>query len=616
MYGYLNRVLKVDLTTGEWEVLPLVPEYVRRYIGGRGLGARYLWDLLPPGTEPFARENVAVMMTGPFTGTEVYSCQKYEWVTKSPLTGSYLCSNCGGMLGVNLRRAGYDGLILTGAAEEPAYLYIDEDTAELRSAADLWGESVSRAQALLRERVGSEAAVGCIGPAAEPPRAVRFAGFFDGQRSAGRGGLGAVLGSKQLKGIAIVPGHAEVPVFDSQGLSQLLPELTRELKRDRITGDALGSVGTMLWIDTLALNGLLPAENYQRVASYAEIRGRLDSETYRSQFAQLPAGEEDAHSVHCFRCPLQSAKLCTPDRGGSRGKQVRGPEFQSAWALGINCGLLDYQPIIAAFAACNEHGVDAISLGSTIGFAMECCQRGLLDRERIAREYDGLQLNWGNCEAVLSMVDIIAERRGWLGELLADGVRAAAERIPQSVDFALHVKGMEFPSYDPRGVWSMALAYATGCRGACHLKSWTIDAEYSSANGNPTSVEGKAEMVVDAENARAVIDSALVCTFASRAISETWMRSLVQIVMGLELDIDACGREICDLERALALREGIGTRDDKLPFRVCEEPLCGGDYDGVRIGRDNFEQMRDEYYALRGWEDVGTPVLERLSEDL
>jgi aldehyde:ferredoxin oxidoreductase len=295
---------------------------------------------------------------------------------------------------------------------------------------------------------------------------------------------------------------------------------------------------------------------------------------------------------------------------------VRGPEFQSAWALGINCGLLDYQPIIAAFAACNEHGIDAISLGGTIGFAMECCQRGLLDRERIARDYDGLQLNWGDCEAVLGMVGIIAERRGWLGELLADGVRAAAERIPESVDFALHVKGMEFPSYDPRGVWSMALAYATGCRGACHLKSWTIDAEYSAANGNPTSVEGKAEMVIDAENVRAVIDSALVCTFASRTISEAWMKSLVQMVMGLELEIDACGREICNLERGLALREGISTLDDGLPFRIREEPLCGGDYDGVRIGGDNFERMLAEYYALRGWESEGAPVLERLSGDL
>jgi len=604
MYGYLNRLLVVDLTTGQWEVRPLLPEYVRDYIGGRGLGARYLRDLLPPGADPLEPDNVALMMTGPFTGTEVYSCHKYEWVTKSPLTGTYLCSNCGGLLGVSLRQAGYDGLVITGAAECPLYLFIDQEGPELRDARELWGKTVSQTQVLLRERVGPEAAVGCIGPAGEPPRSVRFAGFFDGQRSAGRGGLGAVLGSKRLKGIAVVPGIAEVPVCDREALGRLLPEMAQQLKRDRITGDAMPAVGTMVWIDTLSLSGLLPGRNYQTVVTYDEIRGRLDSETYRTQFTQSPKGEY-LGSVSCYRCPLQSAKLCTPDQGSFKGKQVRGPEFQSAWALGVNCGVFDYRPIIAGYAACNEHGVDTISLGGAVGFAMECCQRGSLDRERIARDYDGLQLEWGNCEAVVQMIPIIAERRGWLGELLADGVRAAAERIPGSAGFALHVKGMEFPSYDPRGAWSMALAYATGCRGACHLKSWTLDAEYTSANANPTSVEGKAEMVVEAENLRAVIDSALICTFASRALTKEWMVSLVQAVTGLDLadpEMGSYGARICDLERGLALREGISSQDDWLPSRILEEPLRGGDYDGVRIGQRNFERMLAEYYARRGWD--------------
>ena len=610
MYGYMNRLLAVDLTTGQWDVAPLNPDYVRDYIGGRGLGARYLYDLLPPESDPLGPDNVAILMTGPFTGTEAYSCHKYEWVTKSPLTGTYLCSNCGGMLGVSLRKAGYDGLILKGASDRPLYLFIDETGLELRDATAVWGQTVSQTRAQLGAEIGSTAAIGCIGPAGEPPRSVRFASFFDGQRSAGRGGLGSVLGSKRLKAIAVMPGHQEVPVYDPEGLGKLLPELARTLKQDRISGDAIPQVGSMIWLDALALDGLLPVRNYQASATYDQIRGRVDSDTYRTQFTHPPKGGNGSHAVSCYRCPIQSAKFCTPDQGAFKGKRVRGPEFQSAWALGVNCGVFDYRPIVAAYASCNDYGVDTLSFGGTVGFAMECWQRGLLDRARIERDYDGLQLEWGNCEAVLELVAIVGTRRGWLGELLADGVRAASGRIPGSEEFALHVKGMEFPGYDPRGYWSMALAYATSCRGACHLKSWTAGADYEADPGLRTARAGKAEGVMRAENLRALIDSALICTFASGSITEDWIVRLVRAVIGVDLagQIDTCGARICDLERRLALREGLTREDDRLPDRVLEGPIRGGDWDGTRIGQENFDWMLEEYYALRGWTPEGVPA--------
>ncbi|MEW6751493.1 MAG: aldehyde ferredoxin oxidoreductase family protein [Candidatus Latescibacterota bacterium] len=608
--GYLGRLLVVDLSAGRWDVVTLSPDYVRGYLGGRGLGARYLFDLLPPGVDPLSAANVALLMTGPLTGTEAYACHKYEWITKSPLTGSYLCSNSGGMLGVGLRRAGYDGVAVTGACERPAYLYIDARGVEVRDASALWGRTVAQTQALLRQSLPAEVATGCIGPAAELPAPVRFAGFFDGQRSAGRGGLGAVLGAKRLKAVVVAPGDAEVPVWDPAGLRRLLPEMARRLKEDRVAGDAVSAVGTMVWVDLLAHMGLLPARNYQAVVTYPEIRGRLNSAVYAAHFTQGPGTGPDPSRATCHRCPVRSARLCVPDREGAWGKNLKGPEFQSAWALGPNCGVLDFRPIIAGYAACNEHGVDTISLGGTIGFAMECWQRRLLDRERIARDYDGLRLEWGNCESVLRMVAVVAERRGWLGELLADGVRAAAARLPGSSGFALHVKGMEFPSYDPRGAWSLALAYATGCRGACHLKSWTLDAEYGRGGSDPVSAEGKAAMVIAAEDLRAVIDSALVCTFASSALTEEWMTALVRAVTGLDLaeeGIAAWGARICDLERRLALREGVCAADDCLPPRVLEEPLSGGDYAGVRIGQASFQGMLAEYYSRRGWDPNGIP---------
>jgi len=612
IYGYHNRLLVVDLTSGSRDIVPLNPEYVRDYIGGRGLGARYLCDMLLPGVPPLSPDNVAILMAGPLTGTDAYSCHKYEWITKSPLTGTYLCSNCGGMLGVNLRKVGYDGLVIKGQAPYPQYLLVGPSNTELRDAGAVWGKTVSQTQVFLRVDVGSDAAVGCIGPAAEPPRSVRFAGFFDGQRSAGRGGLGAVLGSKRLKAIVAVPGDAEVPLHDPGALDRLLPDLSQEIKRDRIAGDAIPAVGSIIWMDALALDGLLPARNYQSAMSYAQIQGHLDSETYHSQCV-LTSVPKDAHaSAACYRCAINSAKLCAASGNGQAGKPMKGPEFQSAWALGVNCGVMEYGPILRAYSACNDHGLDTVSLGGAIAFAMECCQRDLLDRGRIERDYDGLCLEWGNGEAVVRMAAIISERKGWLGDLLADGVRLASEKIPGSESFALHVKGMEFPGYDPRGYWSMALAYATSCRGACHLKSWTLQSEYIGDGNAPTSVDGKAKMVVQAENRRAIIDSALICTFASSAITEAWTARLLHAVMGLDLvgqETDACGARICNLERCLALREGISASDDSLPSRILDRPICGGDHHGAYIGQENFDKMRSDYYAIRGWSDGGIPAV-------
>jgi len=601
--GFFGRLLHIDLTHGTCEPLRLDTEYTDDYIGGRGLGARYLADLLPEDTDPFSPRNPAILMAGPLTATEAYSCHKYEWVTMSPLTGTYLCSNCGGRLGVNLRTAGYDGLVIVGRAKEPQLLVITEQDVDLRSADTLWGKTVSATQSLLARQLGRNAAVGCIGPSAEPPRAVRFASFHDGQRTAGRGGLGAVLGTKYLKAIAVIPGSMEVPVHDAADLHDMLPDLARDISRDRITGDALPDVGSMIWMDALAMGGALPARNYQASFGYADIEGRLDSETYRTEFTQSPSDGGSVADASCHRCPLHSAKLCKPQAGN--GQPGKGPEFQSAWALGINLGILDFRPLITCYGICNDMGVDAISLGGTIGFAMECCQRGLLSREHIARDYRGLSLDWGDCSAAIEMAKVICRREGWLGELLADGVRSASEKLPGSAEFALHVKGMEFPGYDPRVHWSTALAYATSCRGACHLKSWGIDS--GDAEG-ATAVQGQARAIVDSENLRAAVDSALICTFASGAITEMWMGRLLGAVTGRDCAptvLRSRGAAICDLERRLALRMGLHPDEDWLPERILRQPIVRDGVAGPPIGRDNLRAMLSEYYLLRGWSQEG-----------
>ncbi len=600
--GFQNRLLHVYLTTGESHTTPLRPDYVDAYVGGRGLAARYLLDYLPKGVGPYSPDNVAILMTGPFTATGVYACQKYEWVTKSPLTGTYLCSNCGGMLGVALREAGFDALVVSGQPSRPSVLHVDTEGARMRPAGDLWGRTVPDTQWLLRAEASSDAAVGCIGPAAEPPDPVRFASFFDGQRTAGRGGLGAVLGSKLLKAIVIEPGGRTPPVHSASQLRTLLPQLADGVRADRVAGDTMPVLGSLIAIDALGLEGLLPARNYQTSLGYDDIRGRLDSETFRAQYAQQPA--TPGVSAACHKCPLQSTKLCTPEDGASSGKQVRAPEFQSVWALGVNCGVLDYPPIIAAYAACNELGVDTISVGGTVGFAMECCQRGILDPAHIRRDYGGLRLEWGNGEALLDMVAIIAEKRGWLGKLLGDGVRAASAQIPGSEGLALHVKGMEMPGYDPRGYRGMGLAYATSCRGACHLKAGSIGMDDGSASN------GHASTIVDAENRRALVDSALICTFANSAITEDWTIRLLRAVTGRDVTPDgllAIGARICELERRIALRQGTSPAQDRLPDRILNVPVPGGDHAGASFDEHDLAGMLAQYYALRGWGADGVP---------
>jgi len=604
LYSYAGRLLVVDMTTGQIEKQPLNEDYARRYVGGRGLGARYLYDLLEPGVDPLSPGNVIIAMTGPFTGTDIYACQKYEWISKSPLTGIYLCSNSGGRLGDRLKRSGYDGIIIKGAADTPKYIFIDGENVELRDASSVWGGKVSETQKAIGEATGANAVV-CTGSAADLPIPVKMAGVYDGQRCAGRGGLGAVFGSKKLKAIAIAsPQRDEEPfqLSDPAGMKELLPELLQDIHDNPITGEQLPKYGSIIWLNTTAEFGILPGKNHQEILTYDDVEDKIDT----TGFGRNIAEETESASVSCVKCPIKSGHVVIPDRGEWAGQPSKGPEFETTWSLGANLGILDYKHIIAANKACNEYGVDTMSIGSVIGFAIECQERGLLDQSKLGDE----TLEWDNSDAALDMIGRIAERDGWLGNLLADGVRTASAEIGQGSDkFALHIKGMELPAYDSRGVWGMALTYATACRGACHLKAWTVGAEFK--DYDPTSTEGKAALVKDIQDLRSILDSLVVCIFAGRAITREWVIKLVNAATGFDWkdeDIDKHGADIYDLERLLSTREGITAEDDTLPSRIMKEALKGGHSDGVSIGEENFQKMLQEYYQLRGWDENGIPT--------
>jgi len=603
--SYTGQLLVVDMTTGQIEKQPLKEEYARQYIGGRGLGARYLYDLLKPGTDPLSPDNVILAMTGPFTGTGIYACQKYEWTSKSPLTGIYLCSNSGGRLADRLKRAGYDGIIITGAANTPRYILVDGENVELRDASFVWGKKVSEAQDMIKDTTGASAVV-CTGSAADLPNPVKMAGVYDGPRCSGRGGLGAVFGSKKLKAIAVMPPPrgAEVPfqIRYPEKMRGLMSELLEDIKENPVTGDQLPKAGSIIWLDASAEFGIFPTRNYQAILTTEDVEGKLDAETFEKYVAK----DEESAFANCISCPIKSGHVVIPDRGEWAGKPTKGPEFESAWSMGPNLGIMDYEHIIAANKECNEYGIDTISTGGVMAFAMECYQRGLLDKNKMGDE----PLEWGDSDAVMNLIGKIGRSEGWLGDLLANGVRAASKEIGgESSNFALHVKGMEVPAYDPRGVWGMGLTYATACRGACHLKSWTVNAEFN--DYEPTNTKGKAGLVKGIQDLRAVLDSLIVCIFAGRAITKEWVVKLVNAATDFgwtEEDINEFGGRIYNLERLLAVREGITSKDDTLPHRIMEESLNGGRSDGTKISKENFQKMLQEYYQLQGWDEDGIPT--------
>lgn len=603
LYSYNGQLLVVDMTTEQIEKQPLNEEYARQYIGGRGLGARYFYDLLEPGVDPLSPDNVILTMPGPLTGTGIYACQKYEWISKSPLTGMYLCSNSGGRLGDMLKRSGYDGIIIKGTSASPKFLFIDGESVDLRDASFVWGKKVSETQNMIREETGATAVV-CTGSAADLIVPVKFAAVYDGLRCSGRGGLGAVFGSKKLKAIAVMPPRENkaFPLYNPSSMRGLLPDLLKDMRENPVTGEELPKYGSITWLDTTAESGILPARNYQDILTYEDVEGKLDTGEFERNIIKDP----ESNSFNCIACPIKSGHVVIPDRGDWADQETKGPEFESTWALGPNLGILDYGHIIAANKECNEYGMDTISTGVVMGFALECHQHGLLDKEKLNNEL----LEWSNSNAAINLIGKIGRRDGWLGNLLAEGVRTASKEIGSgSNDFALHVKGLEVPAYDPRGVWGMGLTYATACRGACHLKSWTVSAEFN--DYSPVSIEGKAELVKKIQDLRAVLDSLIVCIFAGRAITKEWVVKLVNTTTDFdwtEEDIDKFGSRIYNLERLLAVRDGITGKDDILPHRILEESLKGGRSNGTKIGKENFRKMLQEYYQLRNWSENGIPI--------
>ncbi len=595
MKGVCGKLLDIDLTSGKQKEIVISDETAKKYIGGRGLGARLLYDLLPPKTDPLSPENLLIFLTGPFTGSMAPGSSKFVVVTKSPLTGGWCDSYSSGRISLELKRAGYDGLVIRGRANSPCYLQISDRGAEIRDAGALWGMDSFAAETALKVLPGNAAgAVSSIGPAGEKlcSYACINSEFY---RQAARGGVGAVMGAKRLKAI-IAKGSKNVEYHDHDKVVALNRANYERAKVSQVF-QARSKYGTPLTLNFTHTGGILPTKNFQ-FGTWDKALGKIDS-----------VGVYKSVKKHksCQSCFVHCSLITEVSEGKYKGTTLEGPEYETLGMFGSNL-LIDSLPtIIQANVLCDKLGLDTISAGNVIGFAMECVERGLLT----AKEMEGLDLSFGNDEACLAAIEMIADRRGF-GDVLAQGVRAAAAHIGGgSESFAMQVKGLEFPAYDPRGAFGSGLSYAVSPRGACHRRAWPPAKEIL-GGVPPYTIEGKGEMIRDLYRENCIFHSLLVCDMPAKFIPLSlddyacYYEAVTGVAISQE-DFQTMAGRTETLIRMFNNREGFTRADDTLPDRTLYEPLPDGPGKGQCIGEVNLNRMIDDFYASQGWDARGVP---------
>ena len=602
MKGIRGKLLEIDLTSGKSKNIMISDEAIEKYLEGRGLGARLLFDLLPAKTDPLSPENVLIFLTGPLTGSMVTGSSKFVVVTKSPLTHGWCDSYSSGRISLELKKAGYDGMVIRGKANHPCYLRIDNTGMEIREASGIWGKDSFETERGLKEvEKNPNLGVSSIGPAGE--KLCKFACInSDFYRQAGRGGVGAVMGSKNLKAIA-VQGKEAVSLHDRRRVVELNRQNYQRSKTSTVA-QARMKYGTPLTLNITHMGGILPTKNFQ-FGTWEKALEKIDSVgVYKST---------TSHKA-CPSCFTHCGMITRVGGGKYRGAELEGPEYETLGMFGSNQLIDDLPTVIQANILCDKLGLDTISTGNVIAFIMECFDRGLIS----PREAEGADIRFGDGEASLAAIERIAYRQGF-GDILTEGVKVAAERIGKdSARFAMHVKGMEFPAYEPRGAFGSGLSYAVSPRGACHRRAWPPAKEILGGYP-PYTAEGKAEMIKGLYDENCVLHSLLVCDMPAKFIplslddySNYW-----QAVTGESIsknDFLTIAGRIETLIRMFNLREGLTRKDDTLPYRTLREPLPDGPAKGQFIGEENLNRMIDEYYACRGWDSAGVPTASTLQK--
>jgi aldehyde:ferredoxin oxidoreductase len=585
MHGFHGRLLHIDLSTGRSSFHDLAASRLRGVLGGIGLGASLLYDYATPGVDPLSPANPLIFTSAPLVGTGLTTTAKFAVVTKSPLTGFIADSLSSSYFALELKRTGLDGLMITGQAASLAYIHIRNDNVEIRDAGYLMGKSASETESLIRTELSSPATrVAAIGKAGE--NRVRFATISNEGRHAGRGGVGAVMGSKNLKAIALW-GDRDTEVADRKGIEAIAKSLSSR-SLGSLT-DKYRNIGTVANLAVFNRLGTLPTRNFQQSTfDHAEA---LSGETLTENNFSRRHG--------CACCTIRCERLFK----SLAGEEQR-LEYETLFALGPLCGIRDPDAVLQAARLCDLYGVDTISTGGTLAWAMECSEQGLLPE---ARE---LGLRFGQADALLAAIPAIAERRG-VGALLAEGSKRAAGEIGgESLYWAMHVKGLELPGYEPRSLKTMALGLAVSPRGACHNRSGAYEADFSGEVDRLRSDSGRGALVAASEDFAAVLDSLIVCKFLRKCFTDFYGEAaeLLNQVTGWNCsgaELRRAGERIHSLKKLFNMREGWRPEDDWLPQRLLSETLPTGVAQGVGLTAEELREMILGYYRARGWDENG-----------
>jgi len=589
MKGLNDKILEVDLNHEKSNIVAIPEEITLDYIGGRGLGVKLLTERLPFKTDPLNPKNLLIFSTGPFGGTTVPTNGRFSLVTKSPLTNGIFYSNSGGSFGIVMKRCGYDGILIQGALKEPGYLLIDDGNVSIKDASKLWGYDTEKTLDELKKIEGKNTNSLMIGPAGE--NLINIAAIMnDAARAFGRGGVGAVMGSKNLKAIVVKGGNIKVEINDRELLKKYVKVAQDKIKVVPITRSSLPMFGTSALVNVINILGMLPINNFQK--GFDERVTQVSGEEINRELTQEHEG--------CYACPIRCGRLTKA--GDMKGK---GPEYESLWALGPNLGIYDLITVTQANYLCNKYGIDTISCGGSIACAMELQEKGLLTDS---------SLKFGNDSILKELVKKIALKEG-IGAQIGEGSRILSKNY-NSEEFAIHVKGLELPAYDPRGAIGHALGYATSNRGGCHLTGYMASLEIFAAPKkiDRFTVAGKPDLLVLKQNQKAIEDSLVICAFAGWALGLDYYARFMKAISGIEYDVMKLleiGERIYNLERIFNIREGLGKKDDNLPPRFTKVPLKDGISKGHVVP---LEKMLEQYYYVRGWDKDGVPKPELLKK--
>ncbi|MDI6600977.1 MAG: aldehyde ferredoxin oxidoreductase family protein [Thermoanaerobacteraceae bacterium] len=597
MYGWTGKLLRVNLSDGSIKKEQLNINDAKLYMGARGLGTKIFMNEVDPRVDPLSPENKLIFMTGPLTGTFAPSAGRYEVVAKAPLTGTIGASNSGGYFGPELKFAGYDGIIFEGKAKKPVYLWINDDEVRLKSAEHLWGKDVPATTDELLKETDIDAKVACIGPAGE--NLVLFAAVMnDKNRAAGRSGLGAVMGSKNLKAV-VVKGSKSIEVARPQEFLEACVDARNKLKASPLTGVGMPAYGTASLVNVINESGGLPTRN-GRDGAYFEEADDTSGETLAATYLVRNKG--------CFGCNIgcgRVTKVSDPKYEGFG----EGPEYEAAWSYGADCGVNNLAAITKANFICNEMGIDPITMGSTIACAMEMYEKGILTKDDVGRE-----LYFGDADAIVELTELTALRKGF-GDKLALGSYRLAESYGHP-ELSMSVKKQEMPAYDGRAIQGMALEYATSNRGGCHVRGYMTGPEILGlpVKLDPLATDEKATWLKTMQDLTALVDSAGLCLFATFGIGLPEIRNTLNACLGLDMteeDYMKTGERIWNLERLFNNRAGLTKADDTLPPRLLKEPLKNGPAAG-KVAQ--LDVMLPEYYKVRGWNEDGELTEEKLKE--